>query len=396
MIGDPGLLTKPDLQRLFEVICAANQGIGLADVRPGITAALKQFFHAGAVCFFLADEESGEIDQEDVLGSGLNMGFLDRWVKYYHRLDPFLFEPARRAVVCKVDDIISYEEWTQLEIYRDFYRPQRIHHKLSMFLRSNGTNIGLIGILRSKEYPDFSAADVEKARLLAPHLTTALENWRFFSGIRSGGRQFPHRGSASPLFGIMVLDCDLKPVSWNYEAYELCRSGFGKTCSGWGQESAEQALPIHPEILGDCARLRYLFQRKENRRASRYERIVEIGPDRTFRVVSSLIEDCFGGDSAPGFVVGVMDLSRIDQEGNRGIENEHGVTKRELEIVEYVCRGLTNEEIGQKLYISRFTVETHLRNIFSKTGVKHRAGLANIVRPLPRAGSSDGIPNQKA
>ena len=180
---------------------------------------MKRFFRARSVCFFLADEESGEIDQENVIGSGLNMGFLDRWVKYYYRLDPFLFEPARRAVVCKVDDIISYEEWTQLEIYRDFYRPQRIHHKLSMFLRSNGKNIGLIGILRPKEYPDFSAADVEKARLLAPHLTAALDNWRFFSGIRSDGKQLPHRGSPSPLLGIIVLDYDLKPVCWNSEAY---------------------------------------------------------------------------------------------------------------------------------------------------------------------------------
>ena len=99
--------------------------------------------------------------------------------------------------------------------------------------------------------------------------------------------------------------------------------------------------------------------------------------------------------SVPGFVVGVMNLPRIDPEGKHGPKNEYGVTRRELEIIQYVCQGLTNEEIGQKLYISRFTVEAHLRNIFSKTGVKHRAGLADIIRPLPRASSNDGFLNQE-
>ena len=73
----------------------------------------------------------------------------------------------------------------------------------------------------------------------------------------------------------------------------------------------------------------------------------------------------------------------------------YDLTKRETDIALCVCQGLTNEEIGQKLYISRFTVEAHLRNIFSKTGVKHRAGLADIIRPLPRASSNDGFLNQE-
>jgi DNA-binding CsgD family transcriptional regulator len=53
-----------------------------------------------------------------------------------------------------------------------------------------------------------------------------------------------------------------------------------------------------------------------------------------------------------------------------------------VDIVRCVCQGLTNDEIGEKLYISRFTVETHLKNIFDKTKVKHRAGLAGLLQPL--------------
>lgn len=49
-----------------------------------------------------------------------------------------------------------------------------------------------------------------------------------------------------------------------------------------------------------------------------------------------------------------------------------GLTERELEILSCVGRGLTNKEIGQRLFISDRTVQAHLSNIFSKLGVNTR------------------------
>ena len=49
---------------------------------------------------------------------------------------------------------------------------------------------------------------------------------------------------------------------------------------------------------------------------------------------------------------------------------------REREISFFVARGFTNEQIGEKLDISEPTVKTHLRNIYSKTGIHDRANLA--------------------
>jgi len=49
---------------------------------------------------------------------------------------------------------------------------------------------------------------------------------------------------------------------------------------------------------------------------------------------------------------------------------------REREISVLVAREFTNEQIGEKLDISELTVKTHLRNIYSKTGIHDRATLA--------------------
>jgi len=48
------------------------------------------------------------------------------------------------------------------------------------------------------------------------------------------------------------------------------------------------------------------------------------------------------------------------------------LTDRELEILQYVAEGLTNQEIGKRLYLSPNTVKTHLRNIFGKLDVNNR------------------------
>lgn len=51
------------------------------------------------------------------------------------------------------------------------------------------------------------------------------------------------------------------------------------------------------------------------------------------------------------------------------------LTKRELEVLDLICRAYTTTEIGEKLYISKRTVEGHRKNLIEKTGVKNTAAL---------------------
>jgi len=63
--------------------------------------------------------------------------------------------------------------------------------------------------------------------------------------------------------------------------------------------------------------------------------------------------------------------------GNTDPENgpQELLSKREKTILVYLCKGLTNKQIADKLYLSAHTVNTHRKNISNKLGIRSLSGL---------------------
>lgn len=57
----------------------------------------------------------------------------------------------------------------------------------------------------------------------------------------------------------------------------------------------------------------------------------------------------------------------------------HTLSKREVEIVRLITQELSNNDIAERLEISKRTVETHRKNIFRKTKVKSVIGLVILA-----------------
>ena len=60
-------------------------------------------------------------------------------------------------------------------------------------------------------------------------------------------------------------------------------------------------------------------------------------------------------------------------------KTDYGLTEREKEILQLLIAGLTKQQIGDKLFISFHTVNTHLKNIYGKLHVNTRTGAVSKV-----------------
>ena len=70
----------------------------------------------------------------------------------------------------------------------------------------------------------------------------------------------------------------------------------------------------------------------------------------------------------------------------RTVSTRDDLTPQERQIAELARDGLSNPEIGARLFLSRRTVEWHLRHVFGKLGIKSRRELAGA---LARASAGD-------
>jgi len=52
--------------------------------------------------------------------------------------------------------------------------------------------------------------------------------------------------------------------------------------------------------------------------------------------------------------------------------DEYGLSKREIEVLTHITTGLSNDEIAEKMFVSKNTIKTHIKNIYSKLDVKNR------------------------
>lgn len=90
----------------------------------------------------------------------------------------------------------------------------------------------------------------------------------------------------------------------------------------------------------------------------------------------------------------VQEITRLAERtpGRHGDASTTQLTSREREVLVLVARGLTNQEIADRLFISEKTVRNHISNLLRKLHLKHRtqaavhaikAGLVRLDEPLP-------------
>jgi len=78
--------------------------------------------------------------------------------------------------------------------------------------------------------------------------------------------------------------------------------------------------------------------------------------------------------------------SDVSNDGSLPLRDLRSLTQRELQIVRFVCEGLSNKQIARQMLVSEGTIKFRLHLIYQKLTINNRTSLATLA-----AGRADDL-----
>jgi DNA-binding CsgD family transcriptional regulator len=252
--------------------------------------------------------------------------------------------------------------------YREFLVPYFDQgNELRAAFQSDGLTWGLLGLYRPTSGAGFSPAEASFVGRVASTIAEGLRA-SLVASVASGS-ELDH-GPA-----VLVVDSDDQVVRVSGAAEQRLAELGG---DAWGQLPMS-LLSIVGAARGFAAGTHGGAPRARVRMPSGQWLVVHAsplaGPDGAVEEVVITLEEARPPDVVP-LVVAAL-----------------GLTAREREVVQLVLSGASTQEIAKKLHLSPYTVQDHLKAIFSKAGVNSRRELTSKVffeQYAPRIGGEVG------
>jgi DNA-binding CsgD family transcriptional regulator len=366
-------MTSRDLRDVLHVSGAAFEIKEPDEQLSVVLYLLERIFKTGSNNFYFASSSRQSLNLNRVISRGIERKFFPKFKQYYHKLDPFykILSFGQPPTVIVRDH--SKNKGRLIEYYNDFLKPQSIHHQMSIYLKSKHHFLGVLGLYRPPNTNEFSPRDRTKANLLAPYLAGALENSIISEQKTKQDAIIDSITTDMPYKGIIVLDESMEPIYENKHAIR-----FFSYLAPAEKEQRISSFPLPEEIYLRCKNLLRFTPANENSESPQKlcELFCQLGNKKlsirlrliTDRNKKPLLLLCFDPEEYEFNL-----LKRISQ---------YGLSQRQAEVVFLLNKGLTNKEIGDKLFISRYTVENHLKSIFQKMNVKNRTELSYRLQQL--------------
>ena len=238
--------------------------------------------------------------------------------------------------------------------YREWLAPGGIPFEMRAVLRTSRRAWGCVVFHRSPAAGDFRPAD---ARLIARLSRPMAEGVR--ASLRADAARRSHEESAP---GMIVLG--------RADELELVTPPARRLLEPLRGQSPASSATVPPAVLALAA-------------SARRQARADLGPPpATVHVPTSagwLSLHASLPDGANSALVAIV-IQRTSGEEAAPLRLEaYGLTEREREIATLVARGLGTQQLAERLFISPWTVQDHLKSIFDKTGTRSRRELRTQI-----------------
>lgn len=242
--------------------------------------------------------------------------------------------------------------------YRELCRPIGFDDELRVVCSDSTGTWAALNVAREAGQPCFEASDVRFIGSLAPLLADGLRRAAIFGDATTAD----HHGT-----GVVVLAPDNSVDTATPGAQSLLAELVGADTPG-GQ------LPI--AVLAVAAQARLIagdHQTDPDTPQPRFDTFARARVRTTQGNWVTVRGSVLGG--GPEFSVAVLMEQTHPAELAPLIADAYGLTDRERRVTELVAQGFSTDDIGQRLHLSAYTVQDHLKSIFDKTDASSRGEL---------------------
>jgi DNA-binding CsgD family transcriptional regulator len=279
-------------------------------------------------------------------------------VQFEDEVTPFGWMAKRRLAALSLSESTEGKPERALR-YREVMAPLGLEHELRGVFALDGELWGSVTAMRELGSPDFEAREVAFFHRIAPHLAAGLKA----AALRSEALGESDRDD-SP--AVLVLDRAGRIVQ-HTGAAERRLGEFGDLGPGWREGDG---LPT--AVLSMMGALRRTRVPEADQEGSSVLRLLVRARSGRWLVLHGAWTD-------PSATRGSETMIVIEAAAPREVAwlktSAYGLTKREREVVDLVVRGASTRQISRTLFISEYTVQEHLSNVFEKVGERGRRAL---------------------
>ena len=365
------MLIDPEIDRL---IAGIYQGPIEDEPWQGFLSDLSRYMQAVSVTLVLNPPSEQGRGALRVVGGSTVEG-LERYQERLFAMDPFL--TLKPGEVKSLLELVDKDEWMESELNTLCMKPAGLYDTLGVDIHvPNEMNAGL-RVARNEAAPEFDERDRELIYLLMPHLERALRLHVRINKIES--ERDIYAGSLESLsLATIILDENGRLLSCNKMDKNLVI------------REPEVKLEDGYLMLGDQSttkKLQGLINRVLESKASGEPAVVEamrVHRDGDFADLGVIVRpvpaaEWSEGQSVPTVAIFISDPEYGAEAPVNIIIQLFGFTPTEAQLSLLLADGLSLDEASEALGMSRNTARTHLRSIFSKTGVSRQTLLVRLI-----------------
>jgi DNA-binding CsgD family transcriptional regulator len=310
-------------------------------------------------CMHAHDPASGLITSvvpSDPGGERVARAALER-AQFEDDVTPFGWMVRRRLAALALSETTGGRPERALR-YREVMVPLGARHEVRGVFALDRELWGSVTAMRGAGGPDFDDREVAFFGRIGPHLAAGLRA----AALRSAALAAPD-GDDSP--GVLVLDRAGR-VRHHTAAAERLLGELGDLGPGW-----REGVGLPTAVLSVTGALGRVLGRGADGDDGIVPRLlIRARSGRWLVLHGARTESGDGG----GETVIIIEVA-----GPREVAwlkmSAYGLTTREREVVDLVVRGASTGQISHRLFISEYTVQEHLSNIFEKVGERGRRAL---------------------